>query len=44
MAVKVSEIISASSADIPHLKDLFKQKFILSKVTPLEVKELLALI
>lgn len=44
MSVKVGEIVNASPLDIPFLKDLFKSKFILSKVTPKEVEETLLLI
>jgi len=44
MAIKVGEIINASSLDIPHLKDLFKSLLILNKVSPVEIKETLILI
>jgi len=44
MSVKVGEIITSSPVDIPFLKDLFKTKFILSKVTSKEIEELLLLI
>lgn len=44
MSTKVGEIISESPVNIPFLKDLFKTKFILSKVTHKEVQELLLLI
>jgi len=44
MAIKVSELVNEATIDIPHLRDIFKTKLVISNFKNSELKDLLSLI